>query len=51
MYISWGNVLKNPNVAMLFIDFMNGKRMRIHGLAEIRKDDPLLKQYCEPSSS
>src|SRR5438067_738324 len=40
MYISWGNVLKNPNVAMLFIDFMNGKRMRIQGLAEIRNDDP-----------
>jgi uncharacterized protein len=47
MYLSWGNVLKNPNVGVLFIDFMKAWRMRVHGVATISKDDPLLKTYCE----
>jgi predicted pyridoxine 5'-phosphate oxidase superfamily flavin-nucleotide-binding protein len=47
MYVSWGNVLKNPNVALLFIDFFNARRMRVHGAAEIRYDDPLLKEFHE----
>jgi predicted pyridoxine 5'-phosphate oxidase superfamily flavin-nucleotide-binding protein len=47
MYISWGNVLANPNVGMLFIDFMKGWRLRIHGTASIAKDDPLLQDYRE----
>src|SRR3954469_16106777 len=32
MYLSWGNVLENPNVGLLFIDFMKGHRLRVHGL-------------------
>jgi hypothetical protein len=32
---------------MLFIDFMKGWRLRIHGTASIAKDDPLLKNYRE----
>jgi predicted pyridoxine 5'-phosphate oxidase superfamily flavin-nucleotide-binding protein len=47
MYISWGNALANPNVGMLFIDFMKRWRLRIHGTASIVKDDPLLKNYRE----
>jgi predicted pyridoxine 5'-phosphate oxidase superfamily flavin-nucleotide-binding protein len=43
MYVSWGNVLKNPNIAMLFIDFMKGWRLRVHGTATLSKDDPLLE--------
>lgn len=47
MYISWGNVLKNPNVGLLFIDFMKGWRLRIHGVATISQNDPLLAEYPE----
>jgi predicted pyridoxine 5'-phosphate oxidase superfamily flavin-nucleotide-binding protein len=44
-YLSWGNVLKNPQVALLFIDFMKGWRLRVHGTAAVAFDDPLAAQY------
>lgn len=40
-YLSWGNVLKNPNVALIFIDFMKGWRLRVHGVTSIDLNDPL----------
>ena len=46
-YLSWGNVLKNPQVALLFIDFMKGWRLRIHGTASIDAHDPLMSNYPE----
>lgn len=36
---SLGNVLENPHIGMLFMDFRSGVRMRINGEAEI-SDDP-----------
>lgn len=45
MYLSWGNTVKNPHVGLLFIDFMKGWRLRVHGTASIMKDDPLLREY------
>jgi hypothetical protein len=45
MYVSWGNVLQNPEVGLLFIDFMKGHRLRVHGTAHISADDPLLGNY------
>ena len=47
MYLSWGNVQANPNVGLLFIDFMKGWRLRVHGDATIAADDPLLSAYPE----
>lgn len=47
MYLSWGNVAANPHVGLLFIDFMKGWRLRIHGEATIVHDDPLLADFCE----
>ena len=35
MYLSTGNVLVNPAVGMLFIDFEKGHRMRLEGTATI----------------
>jgi len=46
MYLSWGNVESNPHVGLLFIDFMKGWRLRIHGEATISHDDPLLGEFC-----
>jgi predicted pyridoxine 5'-phosphate oxidase superfamily flavin-nucleotide-binding protein len=47
MYLSTGNVLVNPNVGMLFIDFERGHRMRVEGEATIDLDDPLVEEYQE----
>ena len=47
MYLSAGNVLVNPAVGMLFIDFERGHRMRLEGTATIDPDDPLRAQYPE----
>ena len=32
MYRSWGNVLVNPHVGLLFVDFENPKRIRVNGI-------------------
>jgi len=47
MYLSTGNVLVNPAVGMLFIDFERGHRTRLEGTASIDLDDPLLGDYLE----
>ena len=47
MYLSMGNVLANPRVGMLFIDFEKPNRLRISGDASIVENDPLLTEYPE----
>ena len=47
MYLSAGNVLVNPDVGMLFLDFERGHRMRLEGVAHIDLDDPLRADYPE----
>ena len=44
---SMGNLLKNPNVGMLFVDFEGQQRLRLQGIASILDDDELLSQYPE----
>src|SRR3954465_5987286 len=43
MYLSMGNVLVNPHVGLLFIDFtaQRPSRLRLNGIASIDEDDPL----------
>ncbi len=45
MYRSWGNVVANPAVGLLFLDFENPKRLRVNGTAQISADDPLLAEF------
>jgi predicted pyridoxine 5'-phosphate oxidase superfamily flavin-nucleotide-binding protein len=45
MYRTWGNVLVNPNVGLLFIDFQNPKRVRVNGTAKLTFDDPLRAEH------
>jgi predicted pyridoxine 5'-phosphate oxidase superfamily flavin-nucleotide-binding protein len=47
MYLSLGNVLINPHVGMLLIDFLAEKpeRMRIEGIATITEQDTLSWEY------
>jgi uncharacterized protein len=47
MYLSTGNVLVNPHVGMLFIDFVQGHRMRLEGEAGVDLEDPLRGDYPE----
>ena len=42
MFKSLGNVLANPRVALLFVDFEHPNRLRIQGTASVADDDPLL---------
>ena len=42
-----GNLLKNPNVGMLFVDLERQERLRLQGIATILDDDELLPVYPE----
>ena len=46
-YLSLGNLLVNPQVGILFIDFQRPKRLRVNGVASLHEDDPLLSEYPE----
>ncbi|HVG97925.1 MAG TPA: pyridoxamine 5'-phosphate oxidase family protein [Chloroflexota bacterium] len=41
MFRSLGNILVNPSVGLLFIDFEHPERLRVNGTATVRFDDPL----------
>lgn len=47
MYLSMGNLLVNPEVGMLFIDFTGDppSRVRVNGTASIDEADPLLPEF------
>jgi predicted pyridoxine 5'-phosphate oxidase superfamily flavin-nucleotide-binding protein len=45
MYRSWGNVLVNPQVGLLFLDFEQPKRLRVNGRAQVSEDDPLRAEF------
>jgi predicted pyridoxine 5'-phosphate oxidase superfamily flavin-nucleotide-binding protein len=47
MYLSIGNVLENPHVGMLFIDFLSARpsRLRLNGDASVDERDELIDQY------
>jgi predicted pyridoxine 5'-phosphate oxidase superfamily flavin-nucleotide-binding protein len=47
MYLSMGNVLANPNVGMLFIDFaaVRPSRLRLNGVAAIDHHDELMDAF------
>jgi predicted pyridoxine 5'-phosphate oxidase superfamily flavin-nucleotide-binding protein len=44
-YQSMGNLLKTPNVGMLFVDFENQRRLRLQGVATILDEDELVSEY------
>jgi hypothetical protein len=45
MFKSLGNVLVNPHVGLLFIDFESPRRLRVNGRASVREDDPLRADF------
>ena len=42
MFRSLGNMLVNPRVQLLFVDFEQSRRLRVEGAARVSADDPLL---------
>lgn len=47
MYLSAGNMLVNPHVSLLFLDFQRQARIRLNGSAFVLDDDPLLNHWPE----
>ena len=47
MYLSMGNLLANPKIGMLFLDFEKPNRLRVSGEASIAEGDSLLAGYPE----
>ncbi|HEX2439332.1 MAG TPA: pyridoxamine 5'-phosphate oxidase family protein [Methylomirabilota bacterium] len=45
MFKSLGNVLVNPHVGLLFIDFESPRRLRVNGRASVNADDPLRAEF------
>jgi predicted pyridoxine 5'-phosphate oxidase superfamily flavin-nucleotide-binding protein len=45
MFKSMGNILVNPKVGMLFVDFEGQNRMRVQGTASVSDDDPLMREF------
>lgn len=45
MFRSLGNVSINAHVALLFINFEKPNRLRVHGVATVHVDDPLLAEF------
>jgi predicted pyridoxine 5'-phosphate oxidase superfamily flavin-nucleotide-binding protein len=46
MFKSLGNVLRNPKVGMLFVDFAKPRRLRVNGIASIDFADALLGEFA-----
>jgi uncharacterized protein len=45
MFLSFGNLLVNPEVGLLFISFERGRRLRLNGTASVDPDDVLALQW------
>jgi len=45
MYLSLGNAVKHEKVGLLFVDFENPSRLRIHGIASVDFDDHLRADF------
>ena len=45
MYRTWGNVVVNPHVGLLFPDFEQSMRIRINGTARVVERDPLRDEF------
>src|SRR5262252_7582933 len=46
MFKSLGNLMVNPYVGLLFIDFESPKRLRVNGRATVAADDPLRSEFA-----
>ncbi len=47
MFYSTGNISEYSKIGMLFIDFEQPRRLRVHGTASVSSKDPLIGEYHE----
>jgi hypothetical protein len=45
MFRSMGNLVMNPRVGLLFVDFQRPRRIRVNGIANLHRDDSLLASF------
>lgn len=45
MFLSMGNIEANDKIGMLFIDFETPNRVRLHGVATVQENDPLMSRF------
>ena len=45
-FMSIGNIMQNPHVGCLFIDFTDGARLRVNGCASIHEDDEITEYFA-----
>jgi uncharacterized protein len=45
MFLSMGNISGNNKIGLLFMDFETPHRVRVHGVASIDQNDPLLTEF------
>lgn len=45
MFLTLGNVSETHRIGLLFIDFQHPNRLRVHGRAQVRADDPLVDTW------
>jgi uncharacterized protein len=45
MFLSTGNINTSHKVGMLFIDFETPHRLRVHGIATIDRNDPMIAEF------
>lgn len=50
MFLTTGNITTNRDVGLLFIDFENPMRLRLHGEAIVKTNSSLLDEYQEAKS-
>ena len=48
-FMSVGNILENPHVGLLFIDFTDGARLRVNGRASVHDDGAIKKLFPDHS--
>lgn len=44
-YMSLGNILLNPYISMLFVDFTDGGRLRVNGKASIHENAEMMQHF------
>jgi predicted pyridoxine 5'-phosphate oxidase superfamily flavin-nucleotide-binding protein len=44
-YMSLGNILLNPHVSLLFIDFSDGARLRVNGKASLHENAEMMQRF------
>ncbi|WP_198263942.1 pyridoxamine 5'-phosphate oxidase family protein [sulfur-oxidizing endosymbiont of Gigantopelta aegis] len=46
-FMSLGNIMQNPHVGCLFIDFTDGARLRVNGTASIHENDSISDYFTQ----